>query len=124
MSDNEKVGVGVGTGVSGITRVFVGLGVDVRKGVAVMVGVAGVAVMVGVAGVAVMVGVAVGVFVDVVVQVARTTGSVAASASISNTIWSLTIRLARQQKARKTAVPSPMRMVICCLVISMHQLSC
>ena len=124
MSDNEKVGVGVGTGVSGITRVFVRLGVGVRKGVAVMVGVAGVAVMVGVAGVAVMVGVAVGMRVGVVVQVAITTASVAASASRPNIIWSLTTRLARQQKARKTAVPSPMRMVICCLVITMHQLSC
>jgi hypothetical protein len=118
MSDNEKMGVGVGTGVSGITRVFVGLGV--RIGVAVPVG-----VTVGVfVGIAVPVGVAVGVFVGVAVQVARTTANVAASASLCNVIWSLTTKLARQQKTRKTAVPSPMRMVICCLVITMHQLSC
>jgi len=110
MSDNEKVEVGVGTGVSVRTGVFVGLGVGVREGVTVMVGVA--------------VGVVIGVCVGVVVQVDRTTTSVAASASHSNIIWSLTTRLARQQKAKKTAVPSPMRMVICCLVITMHQLSC
>ena len=118
MSDNEKVGVGVGTGVSVRTGVFVGLGVGID--VAVPVG-----VTVGVfVGVAVPVGVTVGVFVGVAVQVARTAASVAVCASRSNVIWSLNTRLARPQKTRKTVMPNPMRMVICCLVITMHQLSC
>ena len=115
MSGNEKVGVGVGTGVSVRTCVFVGLGVGAREGVAVPVGVF--------VGVAVPVGVAVGMLVGVAVQVAGTAASVAGSASRSNIICSLNnTRLARQQKTRKTATPSPMRMVVCCFVIAMHQL--
>jgi hypothetical protein len=126
MSGNEKVGVGVGTGVSVRTCVFVGLGVGVRKGAAVPVGVA-VGVLVGIAvpvGVFIGIAVQVGVSVGVAVMVARTAASVATSASRSNVICSLTTKLARPQKTRKTAMPSPMRKVICCFVIMMHQLSC